>query len=445
MGRGRVEVLVIGAGLTGLSTAYHLEHQGHTDHVIVERESRPGGWAKTEWTGAWGADRAIHVLYFRDDGIRDWVAALLDHQWARSEKDCIIDSGGVRTPFPFHANLFGREPGLVEECLQGLVAASAAQRTAAEAPVTFADWIDRAMGAGVDRHFMQPYNTKMWTVPPSEMGCDWMGGFIPSVDLDRILTGSQRRCNSEIGANSYFHYPYEGISAVAERLSRQITAPVRYATRVVGVDLEERRVVLSDGDVIDYEWLVSTMPLPSLIDLAAEGPPAVAEAAACLESVDLVLADVGFRGRAPYEAHWVYLPDRDVLAHRFHLPHLLSPRLAPRDHGLYCVEISHSRHRPLPAGSLRERVVGDLVRTGWLKSAEDVVFFRERRFPHAYALPRVGFRAHAETVRRWLDEHQVISTGRYGEWTYANMEDALVWGRSAASRLADVPDASLTW
>ena len=110
---------------------------------------------------------------------------LLDGDWLRHDKRCIIDSGDVRTPFPFHANLFGRPVDVVEECLAGLWEASLGRMRTADPPLTFAQWIEVNFGAGVYRHFMAPYNTKMWNVAPTEMGCDWIQDFIPSVEAAR--------------------------------------------------------------------------------------------------------------------------------------------------------------------------------------------------------------------------------------------------------------------
>lgn len=433
---GHVRVLVLGAGLTGLSCANHLGAEGDTDHLVVEVERRPGGWAKTDWTGPWGADRGVHALYFRDNRVQAWVEDLLSGRWVEHRKACLVESRGVRTPFPFHANLFGRDPAIVEECLAGLWAASLRQAAAPVPPVTFADWIDQQLGSGVRRHFMDPYNTKMWTVPPTEMGCDWMGRFIPSVEPERILAGALRRCDSRIGMNERFYYPVEGISALPDALARR-SGRIRYGVSVVAVDPERRRVTLSDRSVVTYEWLVSTLPLAALVRLLSGAPAEVSRAVDRLETVDLVTVDIGFSAPVPMDVHWVYFPDDDVLGYRLHLAHAFSATLAPSGHGLYCVEISHSRHRPLPSEPLVPRVVDDLLRTGWLTSPAQVVFTRQRFRPNAYVLPRVGFRDDAETVQQWLAGQGIVSSGRYGEWTYSNMEDALLSGRAAATLVSE--------
>lgn len=431
------QVLIAGAGLAGLATAYHLEQAGAADYLLIESEDRPGGWAKTEWSNGYGADRAIHVLYCRDPTIRAWVEALLPGRLREHTKCCLIDSGGIRTPFPFHANLHGRPPGVVRECLSGLWQASlTGEKGEVPAPVTFADWIDLSYGRGVARHFMDPYNTKMWTIPPSEMGCDWMGDFLPQIEPERILAGALGREESRLGLNATFSYPRRGISELAEAIASRIR-PIRYRTPLVGLEASARIAHLGDGTCVCYRHLVSSLPLTMLARLARPLPAAVERAAGRLEALDLVLVDVGFRNPEIDDVHWVYLPDPDVAAYRLHVCHALSPDLAPPGHGLYCLEISHSRHRPLPPGELKQRIIADLIRTGWLRTPGQVTFYRERRLPCAYVLPRVGFRKQADTVRAHLRSIGIESIGRFGEWKYANMEDALADGRRAAAALKE--------
>lgn len=426
--------IIVGAGLTGLSAAARLEELGQRDYLLVEREPCPGGWARTDRSGGFHADRAGHVLYFRNEEMRRRVEALLGGRWIRHTKNCVIDSMGIRTPFPFHANLYGRPPEVIAECLAGLVEASFS-RAARGSPTTFFEWIVHTYGPGIARRFMVPYNTKMWTVPPERLAVDWMSSFVPPIDIGRALEGALVKLDSTVGLNAEFYYPEDGISMLAEALASELQGPVQYNTTVTKIAPHEKLIETSDGSIHSFESLISTIPLPRLTTIADELPGSITKAAASLEAMDLVLVDIFTRHPMDEGEHWAYLPDADVLGYRLSALHNFTDRLLPRRLGLYTVEIAHSHHRPLPAGPVQSRVVADLVRLGWLRSDSDVAIVRERRYPCAYAVPLIGSAHAAALIRRCLEAFDILSIGRYGEWKYSNMEDALLDGYAAADRI----------
>jgi protoporphyrinogen oxidase len=442
----RVQTLIVGAGLTGLSTAIHLDAAGLGDYLVVESEDRPGGWAKTDWTGAYGVDRGVHVLYFRNPAMQRWVAELLNEQWVAHSKHCLVDRDGIRTPFPFHANLFGRSADVVKDCLLGLLEANVARREAKHPPATFDEWIDLHYGAGVKRHFMTDYNTKMWTVPPSTMGWDWMRDFVPEIDLERIVAGALSAQDSRLGLNAHFYYPRGGISQLSNKLAAKVDAErIFYRATLVEIDAVAKHARLADNTIVNYDVLVSTTPLNVLVDMLAPLPPHVAAARERLEAVDLTLVDIAMKDPLTHDVHWVYLADRSVLSHRLYLCHALSDEMAPRGEGLYCLEIAHSRWRPLPTGDLVARVTEDLVRAGWLKDKGSVTFSRVRTFRSAYVLPRPGFLQDSAVLRAFLRQHAIWSVGRYGEWKYSNVEDALLDGQATAARLSATRSNHTHW
>jgi protoporphyrinogen oxidase len=282
---------------------------------------------------------------------------------------------------------------------------------------------------------MDPYNLKLWTVPPTDMGWYWMGDFVPVLDPSTILRGALFPADAAVGLNAHFYYAPGGSSTLSGALAAR-SGPIHYGRRLVQIDPRAHQARFADGSAVGYDQLVSTLPLTTLGRMLGPLPEPVRAAWRRLEAVDLVLVDVGFKNAAPCRDHWIYFPDPDVLAYRAHAVHALSPEMMPSGHGLFCLEISHSRHRPLPPGDLKRRMVDDLVRTGWIASAADVVFVRERRFANSYVLPRVGFKQDAARVRAHALLHDIRSIGRYGEWKYCNQEDALVDGRRAALELA---------
>jgi protoporphyrinogen oxidase len=275
----------------------------------------------------------------------------------------------------------------------------------------------------------------MWTVPPERMTVDWMRDFIPKVDVARVVEGATSRLDSRVGLNAEFIYPTSGMSALGEALAAELLRPIRYKTSLRAISTQRHLAELSDGRFISYDALISTIPLPTLAGYADRLPDDVRSASARLQALDLVLVDVGAKQRRDGGVHWSYLPDNDVLPYRIHAGHNLSPELTPQGEAVYCAEISHSRARPLPKGSLKELVLEDLIQIGLVKSRADVTFLRERRFRNAYALPLAGSASAARHVRNHLARLEVFSVGRYGEWKYSNIEDALVDGPVAVARV----------
>src|SRR5205814_415517 len=73
---------------------------------------------------------------------------------------------------------------------------------------------------------------------------------------------------------------------------------------------------LSDGRRIEYESLISTMPLPLLVRMAGdEAPLEVQEAAAKLRSISVRCVHLGVGRSNLTDKHWIYYPE-DTIFHR---------------------------------------------------------------------------------------------------------------------------------
>src|SRR6478672_2135158 len=116
---GDARVVILGGGLTGISAAYHLKRPW----LLLEKEARLGGHARTDVTRGFHFDKTGHWLHLRDPYTKGLVADLLPDQMVPVERKARIFSHGVLTRFPFQANLHGLPPGVVSECLLGFLAA----------------------------------------------------------------------------------------------------------------------------------------------------------------------------------------------------------------------------------------------------------------------------------------------------------------------------------
>jgi protoporphyrinogen oxidase len=438
--RASERVVILGGGLAGLSAAHFLTRPW----LLVERSERVGGLIKTEVIDGCAFDPTGHWLHLRDPEIR----ALVDGTWLPGQlvtiqRKAAVFSRGVFTKFPYQVNTHGLPPEVVAENLVGFVEATLGEKGRAlreREPRTFEEFILRHMGEGFAKNFMVPYNRKLWTVPPSELSAAWCGRFVPKPSLKEVVDGALGVGSDAIGYNASFLYPREGgIEALARAMLRHLSGgEVQVGVEPVAVDWKARRVSLSDGREVPYAHLVSTISLPGLVRLLGKGaagvPGEVAAAAGRLRATTVTYVCVAARGSNPQPWHWIYLPEDAFRTYRIGSPSAVYAPLAPPDTSTFYVEYSH--HGELSGEEAERAAVEDLLRSRMIRAREDVLFATARHIPHAYVLYDDAYGPAKEAITRFLDAAGIQTAGRYGQWEYSSMEDAILSGRACARRLA---------
>lgn len=436
-------VVILGGGLAGLSCGWRLLQRG-VPCTVVERDAQAGGKAASTSEQGFSFDRTGHWLHLRDDAVRAWVSELLDGRLIEVERQARVRSHGVFTRYPFQAHTYGLPQAVIDECVTGFRDAHARALTGDQPPPrdllqAFEQWF----GGGITRHFMAPYNQKLWGVPLTEITPAWCSRFVPRPSLQEVVQGSQPPAGGtrELGYNPRFVYPADGgIGCLAERIAQRIRSSgdeaLQLGQAVTRVDWKERRITLRDGRELPYVRLISSLPLPALVRLAYPAPPApVADAVGRLRAASVAYVDFGVRGLVNQGHHWVYFPDPGVPFYRVGSYSNAVPHLAPDGHGSLYVETS----RPPGAGPpdwerLLPRIRALLVEHGLIESEAAITLQRPRFIEDAYVLYDHAHAASRATALEWVKEIGVEVIGRYGRWTYSSMEDALIDGLHTGER-----------
>ena len=129
----------------------------------------------------------------------------------------------------------------------------------------------------------------------------------------------------------------------------------------------------------------------------------------------------------------MYVPEDRYPFYRVGCYSNFSEQMAPPGASSLYVELVD--RDPPDLALLLPNVIAGLVELGAIGGASDVAFARLRRIDHAYVIFDHHYQAATNLVHDYLAQHGVISTGRYGQWTYSSMEDALLSGRRAISQL----------
>jgi protoporphyrinogen oxidase len=260
---------------------------------------------------------------------------------------------------------------------------------------------------------------------------------VPLPQLEDVLRGALGAQAPELGYNTNFWYPEQGIGSFSSALAAQ--TPVELGRAPERIDLQRRVLVFGDEEVA-FDVLVSSIPLPALLRLLSSLPDAVAEAASRLRSTHLHYFDLGLSVPNPNPYHWIYVPEDKYPFYRVGCYSHFSEKLAPPGKSSLYVELA-DRRAPNPERALAGVVAG-LRELGMLKSEQDIELWRLRTIDHAYVIYDHQYRAALDVIEPFLVEQRIVSSGRYGAWNYSSMEDALLMGRNAARGAAALAGTS---
>ena len=425
--------LILGAGLAGLSAACHLPPE---ETLVVEREGDVGGLCRTREMNGFFFDCTGHLLHLREGPIREMVLNLLPRTFKSVERRALIYSKGVFTGYPFQANTHGLPREVIRECVVGFVE-SLMRKGREKAPANFRDWVLATFGEGIARHFMFPYNEKLYRMDLSEMECGWVSWSIPRPTLDEVIRGALGSEVRHLGYNARFLYPRRGgISVVPEALAKRC-GTIRLNHTVRGIDPETRRVVLEGGEALEYERLISTLPLDALLRMLRPLPEGIPrQARGRLRAVRVVNVNLGVDRADLLPCHWAYFPEPEFPFYRVGSPTQYSRGAAPRGCSSLYVEVARRRDEPLDETAIFHEVLEGLERARILRRGDRILAREIRVLDPAYVIyDRYRQRALPE-ILEVLERCGIVSTGRFGAWEYGSMESALRQGREAALREA---------
>jgi UDP-galactopyranose mutase len=436
------KIVIIGAGPAGLGAAYRLAELGYRDFQVYERAGHLGGLAASFTDSAgftW--DIGGHVMFSHYSYYDDVFTRLMGDEYQLNMRESWVRVCDTWVPYPFQNNIRYLPPRARFECLRDLIHAQ--YRRDHRAARDFEAFVEAVFGDAICEHFMKPYNFKVWAHPPRMLSKEWIGERVATLDVGRALQNVVlEQDDFGWGPNNRFKFPLRGgTGEFYLRFERPLRDHVTLGKTLIRIDRAHKRITFADGDVQDYDSLISTVPLDRLcLDLVAPMPEPLRQLAARLRHSGGHMVGIGLRQPCPSTKSWMYFPESNCPFYRVTYLSNYSPFMAPDDrhYSLLC-ETSTSEFKPVDAAHVVEDTVRGLIAAGLLteRDRDDVVDTWHYHAPYSYPTPTVDRDDLLGALLPYLESNAIYSRGRFGAWKYevSNTDHALMQGVELVDRL----------
>jgi protoporphyrinogen oxidase len=436
-----LKTAILGAGVSGLALARTLVERGFdaSDLVLFEAGPVAGGLCRSKTVDGFTYDvTGGHILFSKDAAVMQWMkdCAGGDAAFVKRDRHTKIRFGDRFVHYPFENGIGDLPPQANFECLKGYVEAWHARQTSrSPAPGDFKAWVHWRFGEGIARHFMDPYNEKIWKRPLEELTSGWVAGRVPDAPIEDVLRAAIGIHTEGYTHQALFYYPKKGgFQAITDGLASTLSKRIRLRTRV-------ERVARHGGgwrvDGEDFDRVVSTIPLNELPEIVADVPSDAREAMRGLAFNNISCFLLALDRPEHPELSWVYLPHHEQgPANRVTYMSNYSPGNAPPGKTSFLCEVTSAGNAPFPGPEVEREVIDGMVHAGLVRR-EEILFTDRTDTRYAYIVYDHGHEARRKRALSWCEEAGIHALGRFGRYDYFNSDQCVIAARSLAGKLLE--------
>ena len=422
-----IKNVIIGSGVAGLAASHALKEKGE-DSVIFEQDKTYGGLCGSFCIEGFTFDRFVHLSFAKKEPAASDLFARSCPDMIRHTSNPFNIYKGKWIKHPAQNNLFPLEEWEKERIIEDF----RKRPTVFDAPKNYEEWLRIQFGNYFAENFPMKYTRKYWMKESYELRTEWTGGRFYQPSIDEVIEGSKTADTPITYYSKEMLYPVKGGYKMFLRGMTE-EANIRYESRVSKIDVTNKILYVGDKkEPIKYESLISSMPLPAIIEIVDNVPDMVRDAARKLEATCGYHVSIALKGNNIPPYLWWYIYDEDNLSARVHSPSLKSPNNVPKGCSSLQMEV-YCRQGEYTEQEIIDKTVGKLVEIGVI-NADDILFTHLGYEHYANVIFTEPIYESRKIVRDWLSSAGIETIGRFGEWDYLWSDQALVSGLNIAKR-----------
>jgi protoporphyrinogen oxidase len=439
------KIAVIGAGPAGLSAAYLLSKKGY-DVDVFESDAQVGGMCKT--IDLWGCkvDIGPHRFFSTDKRVNELWLDVIGNEYHMVNRLTRIFYKQKYFDYPLKPVNAFVNLGPVET-LKCLASYGKQRLRKNEEKDDFESWVVSRFGYRLYSIFFKTYSEKLWGIPCHLLDADFAAQRIKKLSLYEAVKNAFFGGGGHKTLVDEFAYPYEGTGKVyqqmAEKISRRgglihTSVPVK---KVIIENKVTRGIALENGEVRDYDTVISTMPLTSMVRTLDDVPTPILTHVANLKFRNTIIVYLKVDGKDLFPDNWLYVHSPEITTGRITNFRNWAPQLyGESNHTILALEfwcynedsLWHMSDDDLIAMAKKD------IKTTGLTGACPILEGSVYRVPKCYPVYSKGYKENLAPVQEWLSGIEgLYPIGRYGSFKYNNQDHSMLMGIMIAENIAE--------
>ncbi len=450
-----LQVVILGGGIAGLSSAYFLRDDKNIRVTVLEKEPELGGLARTVRMGDFLFDLGVHGLFPSSAESEPYyrrAAEIMGEERIEIKKSTAIwfRERLVNYPLGIRELFFTLTIRELVACTLDFCRARILLYLGKARPgKSFHDWITFRFGTRLYNIYFGPYAEKTWGISGDRIDGEHIFRRVTTVSLMDVIKRAFLNILSWRGRFSDFKYSQQpptcyygrtGVQVLINNLRRELTPhQVRFMTGVMIKNIVvkagriESVVYERDGkrEELCADYVVSTIPLTELARYILGE-----DHSSRLLYRAMVLVHIALEYN-PFPQQWIYFPSRQHLFNRLNNYTNLFPSASPPGQGSINFEITCFKDDDIwkmPDDEITRRVLTEAGQNGFLDPSR-VLKTGVTRLSHAYPIFQTDTEEYLGKLMKRLSRPNLFFAGRQANFCYINMDEAVKKGEAAAQAI----------
>jgi protoporphyrinogen oxidase len=411
------KIAIIGAGISGLSAGQLFQEKGYTV-VLFEKKSMPGGLVScSKVDGVLFHKVGGHVFNSKMPEVLDWFWSKFDkNDFCSNKRIAKIYMNSKTIGYPIENYLYMFEPSTIKKVTTELLTIYKEKENSN--PNNFDDFLRDKFGETLYNMYFKPYNEKIWRTDLKNIPLKWLEGKLPMPNIPEILVSNIVGEEESNMVHSSFWYPKNGGSqfianTLAEGLKIKYNQSISTIEKIGDKWLVEGETfdkIIYTCDIRNLQTVISDKELPVKVknllpELQSNGTSNL------LCEIDEI------------NYSWMYFPENKYKIHRM----IFTGNFAKSNNG----------NSPRPTCTIEYS--GYLSKEILTRETEKLPFSPKvlayNYEPNSYIYMTHNTQTIVSTVKECLESQSFYLIGRFAEWKYYNMDNAIKAGMDLLEKL----------